>query len=168
MLKKLLPHLLKLHNNGGKGMKEKRAAETKTILFGILILIGAAVWGAVKLSADKSGGIPGATNEERIAYIESFGWDAGTVPTDTREVRIPANFDEAYEQYNALQKEQGFDLRKYRACSVKKFTYLISNYDNADPIVPIVANLLVLDGEIIGADISSAEADGLVTVLAKD
>ncbi len=33
--------------------------------------------------------------------------------------------------------------------------------------MPICANLLVIDGEIIGADISSSEANGLVTVLAK-
>ena len=146
-------------------MGDRKKSEGKTILAGFLILSAAALWCAVKLSAQNESGIAGATNEQRVAYIESFGWDASTVPTDQREVRIPANFDEAYEEYNALQKEQGFDLRKYRACSVKKFTYLIDSRD--DPAVPIVANLLVLDGEIIGADISSAEAGGLVTVLAK-
>lgn len=148
-------------------MAEKRTNSGKTLLLGAIILILAAIWGVFRLSQTQSAGIPGDTNEQRISYIESFGWDAGTVPTDSREVRIPASFDAAYEQYNALQKEQGFDLRKYRACSVKKFTYTINNYDGSDPTVPIVANLLVLDGEIIGADISSAEANGFVTVLAK-
>ena len=81
-------------------------------------------------------------------------------------MRIPAEFDEAYEQYNALQLEQGFDLRRYRACIVKKYTYNIKEAGGEAPAVPMLASLLVLDGQIIGADISSAEADGFVTVLA--
>lgn len=149
-------------------MTEKRTHSGKTLLLGVIILLAAAVWGLFRLGAQENKGIPGATNEERLSYIESFGWDAGIIHTEAHEVRIPSTFDEAYEQYNALQKEQGFDLRKYRACSVKKYTYNITNYEGADPAVPIVANLLVLDGEIIGADISSAEANGFVTVLANN
>ncbi len=149
-------------------MADKATRSGKTLLLGVILLISAALWGLVRLAGSDNDKIPGATNEERLAYIESFGWDAGITHTDAREVRIPANFDEEYEQYNALQKEQGFDLMKYRARSVKKFTYTITNFEGADPVVPITANLLVLDGEIIGADISSAEAGGFVTVLAKN
>ena len=64
-----------------------------------------------------------------------------------------------------FQREQGFDLRKYRACTVKKYTYAIENASSDS--VPICANLLVYEGKIIAADISSAEAEGIVTVLAK-
>ena len=149
-------------------MTESKTRSGKTLMIGMALLLAAGVWGFFRLSEGKSSAVSGATNEERISYIESFGWDAGITHTDAREVRIPSNFDEAYEQYNALQKEQGFDLMKYRARSVKKYTYTITNYDGQDPAVPIVANLLVLDGEIIGADISSVEANGFVTVLAKN
>ncbi|MGN1422244.1 MAG: DUF4830 domain-containing protein [Oscillospiraceae bacterium] len=145
-------------------MTERKHRSGKTLLFGVLLLLAAAIWCIIRLCAGSADGISGATNEQRIAYINSFGWDAGLTHTDVKEVRIPVRFDEAYEQYNALQKEQGFDLRKYRACSVKQYTYSIGE----DSAVPIYAHLLVLDGEIIGADISSAEADGFVTVLAKD
>lgn len=148
-------------------MAGKKPRRSKSLTFGVFLILLAGIWCIFKLSSGGGTHIPGATNEERVKYIETFGWDAAPVPSSVEEVRIPSRFDEAYTQYNALQKEQGFDLMKYRACFVKKYTYEISNFDGADPVVPICANLLVVDGEIIGADISSAEANGLVTVLAK-
>ena len=148
-------------------MSGRKPRSGRTALIGVILIITAAVWGIVRFTAVGASKIPGGTNEERVKYIESFGWDSDAVPSDVEEVRIPSRFDEAYEQYNALQKEQGFDLRKYRACFAKKYTYPIRNFDGADPAVPICANILVIDGEIVGADISSAEANGLVTVLAK-
>lgn len=147
-------------------MSEKKRHSGKTMLLGVLLLVGAALWGLFRLNGSGSGGVCGETNTDRLSYIESFGWDAGIIHTDVCEVRIPAEFDEAYEQYNALQLEQGFDLRRYRACIVKKYTYNIKEAGGEAPAVPMLASLLVLDGEIIGADISSAEADGFVTVLA--
>lgn len=148
-------------------MAGRKARSGKTAVFGVLFLIIAAVWCVFKLAIKPNQGISGATNAERIAYIESFGWEASTVPSDVEEIKIPARFDETYEQYNALQKEQGFDLKHYCAVTAYKYTYKIRNYDGADPAVPINANLIVADGKIIGADISSAEANGFVTVLAK-
>ncbi len=148
-------------------MTVKRGRSGKTAVFGVLFLIIAALWCVFKLAIKPNQGISGATNAERIAYIESFGWKASNVPSDVEEIRIPARFDEAYEQYNALQKEQGFDLRRHCAVDAYKYTYKIKNYDGADPAVPINANLIVADGKIIAADISSAEANGFVTVLAK-
>lgn len=131
---------------------------------GVLLLLAAAVWGVIRLNTVNGGGIDGATNEQRLAYISEYGWDAGITHTEVKEVRVPLKFDEAYERYNDIQREQGFDLRKYRACTVKKYTYAIANASEA---VPMCANLLVYEGKIIAADISSAEAEGIVTVLAK-
>lgn len=149
-------------------MTESKTRSGKTLIPGVIILIAAALWGLVRLGTGNADKIAGETNEQRLAYIQSFGWDAGIIHTSVEDIRIPSKFDEAYEQYNALQKEQGFDLRKYRACPVRKYTYIITNYDDPDPVVPVIANLLVYEGEIIGADISSAEANGFVTVLAKN
>ncbi len=148
-------------------MAGRRARSGKTVIFGVMFLLLAAVWCVFRLAVKPKLGIPGETNAERVAYIESFGWEASTVPTNIEEIRIPARFDEAYEQYNALQKEQGFDLKKYCAVDAYKYTYSIKNYGGADPVVPINANIIVADGKIIGADISSAEANGFVAALAK-
>lgn len=146
-------------------MTEKRHHSGKALLMGVLLILAAAVWGVIRLNTVNNGGIDGSTNEQRLAYINSYGWDVGITHTDVREVRVPLEFDEVYEKYNEIQREQGFDLRKYRACTVKKYTYAIENASSDS--VPICANLLVYEGKIIAADISSSEADGVVTVLAK-
>ena len=147
-------------------MKKKRVRSGKALIIGAVLLILAGLWGIVRLNSRSDNRPDGSTAEKRIEYIRSYGWDVGIAPTAIKEIRIPANFDEAYEQYNALQREQGFDLRKYRACYAYKYTYDILNYAEPSP-VPICANLIVYEGRIIGADISSSEANGLVTVLAK-
>lgn len=148
-------------------MSVKNGKARKTRLAGLLLLLAAAVWIVIRLNAGGSADADGSTNELRVQYIQSFGWETSTVPISVNEVRVPAEFDEAYKQYNAIQKEQGFDLRRYRACYAKKYTYRLKKYDGADPAVPICANLLVVDGKIVAADISSSEAKGFVTVLAK-
>ncbi|MCH5203740.1 MAG: DUF4830 domain-containing protein [Oscillospiraceae bacterium] len=147
-------------------MAKGKTRSKKTVIIGVMLIAAAAIWGFIRLISQDSAGIPGSTDRERTAYIESFGYKVGTVPDKIEEIRIPANFDEAYGQYNAIQLEQGFDLRKYRAYYAKKYTYSIKNYDSGSP-VPICANLIVIDGIIVGADISSSEAGGLLTVLAK-
>ena len=53
--------------------------------------------------------IPGGTNEERVAFLESFGWQVQAEPTETREVMIPAQFNDVYTAYNVMQQAQGFD-----------------------------------------------------------
>ncbi len=146
-------------------MKKKKHSG-KAAAFGAVLLILAAVWAIFRINARGDERPDGATAEQRIEYIKSFGWDVGIAPTSITEIRIPANFDETYEQYNAIQREQGFDLRRYRACYAYKYTYDILNYSEPSP-VPICADLIVYEGKVIGADISSSEADGLVTVLAK-
>ena len=145
-------------------MSEKKRHSGKTLLLGVLLLVGAAVWGLFRLNAAKSGGISGETNTDRLSYIESFGWNAGTIHSDVKEIRIPGDFDEVYEEYNAVQLSQGFDLRRYRAHSVKQYTYKISRTDD-DP-VQLLAHLLVENGVIIGADVTPAEAGGITGALA--
>ena len=148
-------------------MTGRKAHSGKTAVFGVLLLLAAALWCVFRIAVKPNLGIPGATNAERIAYISSFGWETSPVPSNVEEIRIPARFDEAYEQYNALQKEQGFDLKKYCAVDCQRYTYKIRNYEGADPVVPINVNIIVANGKIIAADISSAEANGFVAALAK-
>ena len=49
------------------------------------------------------------TNEDRIAYLESYGWQVSQEPSSVEELLIPDTFDESYTQYLELQSSQGFD-----------------------------------------------------------
>lgn len=150
--------------------KNERPRSGGCMIAGAVLLIAAGLWGAVRLS-ETDDSIRGSTNSERIQFINSCGWETEATHCDLTEVRIPTNFDEVYEEYNDLQILQGFDLRPYRAHSVKKYTYNITNYHTEGASAfsqEMYANILVENGIIIAADISSGEAGGLVTVLYHD
>lgn len=147
-------------------MKEQTKRSRLPLVLGLLLLAAAVIWLGWRLIRSGESGIPGETEQQRISYIESFGWDAGITRVDVKEIRIPVDFDEVYEEYNDIQRQQGFDLRRYRAHSVRQYTYEISRTDD-DP-VPMLAHLLVENGVIIGADITSAQAGGFTGALAAD
>lgn len=50
------------------------------------------------------------TAEDRISYLESYGWQVEAEPISVEELLIPEEFDETYGEYLALQESQGFDL----------------------------------------------------------
>ena len=109
--------------------------------------------------------IPGGTNEERVAYLQSFGWQVQTEPTETREVMIPAEFNDVYTAYNAMQKAQGFDLEPYAGESCTQYLYKVENYPNE---TEVYATLLVYGEQIIGGDVASTKVDGFMHGFAPD
>ena len=109
--------------------------------------------------------IPGGTNEERLAYLQSFGWQVQAEPTETREVMIPAQFNDVYTAYNVMQKAQGFDLEPYAGQICTQYLYKIENYPNESEVY---ATLLVYGEEIIGGDVACAEVDGFMHGFAPD
>lgn len=99
------------------------------------------------------------TNQDRITFLKKYGWDVEAEAKEIVDVTIPIKFDPIYEKYNQLQINEGLDLEKYKGKTVKKYTYLVSNYEY-DGIV--FANLLVYKEKVIGGDISSASVDGFL------
>ena len=51
-----------------------------------------------------------STNEERVAYLRSLGWEVEPEPIETLQFLLPAELEEPYRSYNELQLSQGFDL----------------------------------------------------------
>lgn len=116
------------------------------------------------ISAAKTGelSLKASTAEERIAFLSQYGWSVEEEPLEVKEIIIPAEFDDVYEKYNAIQKEQGFDLTAYCSKRVKKWTYKVTNYPNYEGRDCIRATLLVFDGKVIGGDVCSVELDGFM------
>lgn len=109
--------------------------------------------------------VPGGTNEERVAYLQGFGWQVQTEPTDTREVMIPAQFNDVYTAYNVMQKAQGFDLEPYAGEICTQYLYKIENYPDE---TEVYATLLVYGDQIIGGDVACSEVDGFMHGFAPD
>ena len=100
------------------------------------------------------------TNEQRVALLESYGWQVDPEPRSEREVQIPKTFDDTYQVYNAIQLEQGLDLTPYQGKRATLYTYELTAYPTGEQ--GVIANLLIRRNRLIAADISSAEADGFV------
>ena len=99
------------------------------------------------------------TEEDRLRLLASLGWTVGD-PAESTEVRIPAEFSEVYEKYNAIQTEQGLDLADYRGEKVMRYAYRILNHPSGEEAVR--ATLLVKNGRLIGGDVCSMKLDGFM------
>lgn len=145
--------------------------ELKYYAAAALICIFAVIGGIISVSssattpAAKVGGVNmrAGNAQERVAFFSQFGWEIGTDPLEVKEVVIPTEFDETYEEYNTLQKSQGLDLSKYKGKRAKFWSYEIKNYpgyENTDGVIR--GNILVYDGIVIGGDVCSIELDGFM------
>ena len=100
------------------------------------------------------------SNDARVAFLESFGWDVTTSPVESGQVRIPESASEVFDRYNTLQKSQGYDLTKFAGKAVMRYVYKISNYPGATD--PVYATLLVYKDQVIGGDVTNTAAKGVV------
>lgn len=101
-----------------------------------------------------------SSNEERLAFLNHFGWQVSSDPAEIVEFVIPAEFNDTYQNYNAIQKKQGLDLEKFKGKTAKRYSYVVTNYPNAKEGVR--ANLVVYKDKIIAGDICSLELDGFM------
>lgn len=144
-----------------------KANKKRIIAFILLaaIVVGACIFLKGGDKEEKKEEIAGGTNEERVAFLESFGWQVEEEPMETREVMIPAQFNDVYTAYNVMQKTQGFDLKPYAGEVCTQYKYKINNYPNEPEVY---ATLLVCGNLIVGGDVACAEVDGFMHGFAKD
>ena len=132
-----------------------------------LLMAGAAVLALiVTLVVLFSGGSSASTsapgtihgNDDRIRFLESFGWEVVSSPAQTGQVRIPTADSQVFDRYNDLQLTMGYDLRDYAGKTVMRYVYKIKNYPGATE--PVYATLLIANNQVIGGDITDTAATG--------
>ena len=114
--------------------------------------------------ADEAPSIPAETNEQRVAYLVSLGWEVNEQPIETLSVTLGDTLEEPYESYNALQLEQGFDLTRCCGKTLSRYTYVVTNYPDA--MLPCQADLYVCDGVVAAGDIVCTGENGFMAPLA--
>ncbi len=148
--------------------------ELRYYIAGFLVFLFAVIGGIISVSqtasmpASKVGEVNmrASNAEERIAFFSQFGWEISADPLEVKEVVIPTEFDETYEEYNNLQKSQGLDLEKYKGKRVKMWSYEVKNYPGYEALDGVIhGNILVYEGIVIAGDISSVELDGFMQAL---
>ena len=74
-------------------------------------------------------------------------------------VLIPKQFSPVFEEYNELQKQQGFDLSEYCGMEVTMYTYRVVDSGREGDVLAV---LYVLNGAVIGGDVHSTALDGFM------
>lgn len=146
-----------------------KANKKRIAAFAILALAVVGVWFFLRKDAAPQQVQPveaaGETEQERVEFLQGFGWQVESPPAETREVMIPAQFNDVYENYNAMQQAQGFDLRPHAGETCTQYKYHITNYPGE---TEVFATLLVRGRLIIGGDVACAKAAGFMHGFAKD
>ncbi len=119
---------------------------------------------AVNAAAPSPPSIKVKTNDDRIAYLEHYGWQVDPEPVSVEEMLIPETFDDSYADYLALQQAQGFDLSEYCGKRVKRCTYQITNYPTGESEVQV--SILIYKNKVIGGEVLSPQLNGFLHGLA--
>ncbi len=131
------------------------------IIAGAIIAVIATIALLLSGSSVSTGGTNAVTsNDDRVQFLTSFGWEVVTSPAETSQVRIPAETSEVFTRYNSLQKSQGYDLSAYQGKTVMRYVYKIKNYPGATE--PVYATILISSNQVIGGDITDTSAAGVV------
>ena len=96
-----------------------------------------------------------STTQERTKYLTSLGWEFGSDERE-KEITIPNEFNDIYQSYNEIQKNQGFNLEEYKGKKATLYTYDITNCESSDKAI---ADLIVIDGVLVGADLCDPSAE---------
>ncbi len=115
------------------------------------------------LSAQALNGTASVTdNAARVAFIKGLGLTPNEEVQEEKQVIIPEKFNNVYLKYNEIQKAAGYDLTDYYGKTVTVYRYMLPQFrDGTDAYV----NLMILDGSVIGGDISSVELNGFMLPL---
>lgn len=130
--------------------------KARLIIIALLILVAVALLfctsekGVIKSCYDDE--------DERRNFIRVHGYDTREEYT-VKTVTIPLVWGDVYENYNKLQKSQGYDLSLFKGITVTQYTYEVTNYPTDEVVL---VHLLVYDGVIIGADVMSTAANGFM------
>lgn len=82
------------------------------------------------------------------SYLKNLGYKFELI--DEKQIIIPTKFNESMQEYNNLQKLQGFNLEKYigKICKQQKYSIHRNNLNDT-----AVANLLIYRGNVVGGEL---------------
>ena len=141
--------------------KKKIAA----VLVGIVAVVAALVllFGGEKQETPTASTV--GSNDDRVEFLESFGWEVVTSPVESGQVRIPAAEGEVFLRYNSLQKSMGYDLSPFAGKTVMRYVYTVKNFPGAT--APVYATVLISNNRVIGGDVTDTSADGVMQTFQK-
>lgn len=128
-------------------------------LAGVCVLVLALI-GLLSRGDSTQTSAPISANDSRVRFLESFGWEVVPSPKESNRVLIPSAGGEAFDRYNALQKDQGYDLAEYAGKKVMRYVYQVRNHPEAQE--GVYATVLMYKDKVIGGDITNSNPGGKI------
>jgi len=101
----------------------------------------------------------GKTNGDRVGFLSSIGCVVENNPSCKKNITIPTNFSDVYDNYNEIQKQANFDLSHFKGENCTVYSYKVISFSDVDA-ENTFANLIVYKDRIIGGDISQVSIGG--------
>lgn len=114
----------------------------------------------VAIARPRSGTAVLTDRASRIEYLAALGFEADPESEQRQEILLPLEFEPVLENYNELQRQQGFDLSDYAGKSVTLYSYAVTNWP--DENATVVADLYCCQGRPIAGDIHSTALNGFM------
>ena len=139
--------------------KNKKGLSRKKAL--LIVLLCAAVIGILIAVRSHSGaGKDCSTLEGRLRFLAQYGWEVDPDSEDHKSVIIPESLDGIIDNYNDMQLEQGFDLRKHLGQRCEQYSYTVKNYPGSEQTV--LVTLYVQGKQVIAGDVHSTALNGFM------
>lgn len=128
-----------------------------------LLLTAVSILPAVSASADVAFVTTNYKNivseEDMVNFLSEFGYETEKQPVDTYEFEIPEEFNSVFEKYNAIQRAQGLNLKRYMGKDATAYVFKVNNYEYQGEVY---ATLFIRNGRIIAGDVCSKDGEGFV------
>ncbi len=131
---------------------------SKRKTFVILLLVNLCLFAFIVLTAFKDRGVRLNNPTLRIKYLEEQGYRIDTnFSEEIKVMTLPTEFSDVYKNYNQLQKQNGFDLEKYKGFEVTRYTLKVFDENNRNDLY---CHIYLHNGYLIGGDVATTAIDG--------
>ena len=107
--------------------------------------------------------------EDVVEFAESLGYGVDDSRAEVVEVKLPSKADAVLEEYNNLQKSQGFNLMKYKNKTVVRYTFPVTKLPDEQTLQadPVLLTIIVYKDKVIGGDLYFTGNNSRVTGILK-
>lgn len=128
-------------------LTKRNLAVILAVIIAVFILLG-------QFSAVGATAIDGSTNLKRIEYLNRLSLEVDQTPNEVKDIIIPEDFSQVYQNYNKLQIKAGFNLENFKGKTATVYTYEFLQTAEKE------VHLIVSKGKIIGGDIAETKVNG--------
>ncbi|MCM1507365.1 MAG: DUF4830 domain-containing protein [Ruminococcus flavefaciens] len=98
-----------------------------------------------------------SNQNERTDYFASHGWEVEEIAG--KDIVIPSEFSEAYEEYAVIQDKQGLPLREHAGKNARLYVYEVRNYSPENK--KMLAELIVCEDTAIASMVYSEDGGSI-------